>query len=378
MIDELAALNFVLVRRAIAPIARVSHCSIMAMSTFGEGRANNFTRIMKLTYFRRRVFQSICDQCKLKNKKLKGRCVHNPEGPRWFSEERDEEIKMLMGDDEEAINRELYTNLEDEQDFSCFPKEQVLEAFVRPHLPVPNRRAVYVFIDPAVGTDGPRESQKSFYTLMASIAPGMVVTMASMNANVMGEVDDVVIRCLQGVRKIRTLEQCLFFFAVEHGTGMEPIRLKEAILRSKIEGVVFMSDFVVSEGVRMTHEKKQTMVDLTYDAFMHEHICFAKEFFCLTDEPDKIKARLKDELLRYEYKIREPEGDDAEFKKKKVIMSGKGESGQLRDDLATCLCWSQAMYVESMDEKYAQFFGGKRKRPLQEIAGNRRKRALLN
>ena len=126
---------------------------------------------------------------------------------------------------------------------------------------------------------------------------------------------------------------------VERNLGFEAEHHERAL--RGIEGVVFRRDVNANRiGVYTTNEIKHAMCTLLNNMLREERVCILPEI--VSREPEKCKAKLRDQLSVYSYQFKQGQ---MTFQKDQVAISGK--IGGMADDI--CICLQLGAYFSNHD-----------------------------
>lgn len=309
-----------------------------------------FYRALQSDLFEKVDVKKICDNC-LK-RKIRTRCRHCPP-PKWISRDKDEDIKVLLGDanvEEEEARELVGIYIDDTDGNKCIPNLFIERLFSIPRTKIEDtERVIYIAIDPAGGSGNPKKSDQSDIALMAMTERHTIIGLESISIT---EECDITRAYSEIARFIRDIRKHPFYFdawlciAIESNYGNEAPHIKSYIESQKgiNHRLYFMSDNDVRTGVHLSHNKKQRLIDETIYCLSENFVSFATDLIGKNIAVDF--SSLKEQLGNIEY-VHTPTTSQG-IKITKTTISGK-KNNKTKDDLATVFCWLMYIRFEFLD-----------------------------
>jgi hypothetical protein len=334
----------------------VAQAVMIAITTLGNSSnsGNNFVNVImqnlkksKYPLIRLIHITLVCDNCIRRGKERE--CQHIIDLgliPKWQSADRYDDIKNLMGDDQETFMREL-KNIEEEKGADAVFHVQHLERMMEKinditKIQLSFVKEIYVSVDTCAGGEN-----SGFVILSAFYDHFDRKTMVLLGAenciySAPGIGDKQQRILIEHCRKILQMEefsQATIIFIPENNYANEAEHLATALRTSFKRGRIHVIQVNENskEGIRTSNESKRLMAELTNTYLKSNGIRYYEHFFTLSEKYNKNPLLMKKEILNqmqnYEKKIKWPKTDID--KPPVVVYSGK--QGYGFDDMAIAL-----------------------------------------
>jgi hypothetical protein len=317
--------------RTIFPVTSPDHVGMLGLSTLATKEDEFVSRLIASGRIPSITFSLVCPACRLAGETEV--CKHRyASRPRWFGTMKTELIKSFMEDDPEDFAREIIgaNPLKDEDNVLCFKPENVMESLSGKRMPCSENPDVFVCIDPAGGSN-PERGFLSNYAVIACILPAHIIYAGAFNANLGGVyIDENIISVIDMIKQ--RFPDSKIIVGIEASQGIEHARIQECLRKEFTSGLTFVAHFTYKAGLKMDPKNKDTMVQLTRDAFKKKLIKISEAYL----GEEKWIGLLQTELLRFKRVLIPAKKND---KAHTFYYSGKGSGGKKTDDLAICLMW---------------------------------------